>query len=146
MLVSLRRAAIPLTVLSLQGNQLRRDLNEIVGQGKNWEIPAFWGPLLRYVSAPVLSIVFSFAYPNFYQTRFEPLHIFGFAVGHIALLLISLGFIVPRWFEVLIPPTRRGEGHLPYAPGVTLDGDEQVQIGRREIEGGKSGETSSTEK
>lgn len=64
-------------------------------------------------------------------------------MGHIALILIAAGFIMPRWFDVLIPPGRRGEGHLPYAPGVTLDGDEQSQIAGREAE---SAEVSSTEK
>jgi len=48
----------------MQGNQLRRDLNVIVGTGKNWKIPVFWGPLLRYISAPILAIVFSFSYPE----------------------------------------------------------------------------------
>ena len=103
----------------------------------------FWGPLLRYVAAPILSIVFSFSYPSFYQTRYDPLYILGFAVGHISLLLIAAGFLLPRWFEVLIPPSRRGEGHIPYAPGVILDGDEQCQIGQREEE---SGEISGAEK
>ncbi|SPN99737.1 related to sodium- and chloride-dependent GABA transporter 1 [Cephalotrichum gorgonifer] len=120
------------------GNQLRRDLNGIVGHGNNWEIPTFWAPLLRYISAPVLAIVFSFSYPAFYRLRYEPLHILGFGIGHIALIIIALGFIVPRWFDVLIPPARRGEGHIPYAPGVMIDGDERSKRCSREVESGDS--------
>ncbi|KAM5379678.1 hypothetical protein ACJZ2D_003872 [Fusarium nematophilum] len=52
-----------------EGNQLRRDLNVVIATGKNWGIPVFWGVILRYVSAPILAIVVSFAYPAFYLKR-----------------------------------------------------------------------------
>ncbi|KAH8177020.1 sodium:neurotransmitter symporter family protein [Sarocladium implicatum] len=94
------------------GNQLRNDLNRIVGQGKNWSIPSWWAVLLRYVSAPILSIVYAFSYPAFYQLRYDPLHILGFGVAHITLLIIFGGILVPRWFDVFIPPQRRAEGHI----------------------------------
>jgi solute carrier family 6 GABA transporter-like protein 1 len=47
------------------GNQLRRDLNLILGLGKYWKLPFFWAPLLRDITGPVLALVFSFAYPGF---------------------------------------------------------------------------------
>lgn len=109
---------------SPQGNQLKRDLNLIVGQGKNWSIPVFWSPILRYVAAPALSIVFSFSYPNFYELRNDPLHVLGFGVGHIGLILIFGGFIVPKWYDVFIPPSRRGEGKVLYGAGVDADIEE----------------------
>lgn len=102
----------------------------IVGTGKNWNIPVFWGPLVKYVSGPVLAIVFSFSYPNFVASgtplsgKTNPLHILGFGVGHVVLLIFLLGFMVPRWFNVFIPPHRRNEGHIPYAPMVTQNPDE----------------------
>lgn len=34
----------------------------------------------------------------------------GFILSHICLLLILLGFIVPRYYDVFIPPHRRSEG------------------------------------
>ncbi|TWU73358.1 hypothetical protein ED733_000392 [Metarhizium rileyi] len=101
------------------GNQLRQDLNEIIGRDNNWSIPSFWGPLIRYVSAPILAIVYSFSYPSFYKLREDPLHILGFAVGHIALLIIGSGFVIPRWLNVLVPPTRRGEGKLDIGANVS---------------------------
>ncbi|KAL4931403.1 sodium:neurotransmitter symporter family protein, partial [Aspergillus undulatus] len=52
------------------GNQIRRDLNAIIGGEKNWKIPSFWPVLLRYVCAPVLAIIFSFAYPEFHTLRY----------------------------------------------------------------------------
>lgn len=42
-------------------------------------------------------------------------------MGHIALILIAFGFIVPRWYDVLIPPRRRGEGKIPYSPGIPAE-------------------------
>jgi solute carrier family 6 GABA transporter-like protein 1 len=104
-------------MLSLsQGNQLRRDLNETIGRDGNWSIPSFWAPLIRYVAAPILAIVYSFSYPSFYQLRHDPLHIMGFGVGHIALLIIGFGFIVPRWLDVLVPCNRRAKGGANVSP------------------------------
>ncbi|KAH7202948.1 hypothetical protein BKA60DRAFT_641062 [Fusarium oxysporum] len=60
-------------------NQLRRDLNIVVAGGKRWNIPVFWGFVLRYISAPILAIIVSFAFPLFYTKRNDPLHIFAFA-------------------------------------------------------------------
>ena len=93
----------------------------IVGQGKNWNIPAFWSVVLRYVAAPALAIVFSFSYPNFYLLRNNPLHVMGFGVGHVALILIFAGFIVPKWLDVFIPPSRRGEGKVDWGANVPAD-------------------------
>ncbi|KAH6989180.1 hypothetical protein BKA56DRAFT_476790 [Ilyonectria sp. MPI-CAGE-AT-0026] len=108
------------------GQQLRLDLNVIVGTGKNWTIPVIWGPLLRFISAPTLAIIFGFSYPSFHELREDPLHILGFGVAHICLLLIGVGVLFPRWFDILIPPNRRGEGKIAYAPNV-VQGSVEVQ-------------------
>lgn len=62
----------------------------------------------------------------------------GFAVGHVVLLLFLGGFMVPRWFDVFIPPNRRNEGHIPYAPMVTQNPDDMnqgVESGQGETDG-----------
>lgn len=131
----------------MQGEQLRQDLNIIVGTGKNWNIPVVWGPLVKYVSGPILAIVYSFSYPDFINSgdpmtgQTNPLHIMGFAVGHVVLIIFLAGFMVPRWFDVFIPPGRRNEGHIPYAPMVTQDPDElnqSVENGEAEVKEGES--------
>jgi solute carrier family 6 GABA transporter-like protein 1 len=81
-----------------------------VGGGRNWNIPVFWPFLLRYISAPVLAIVFSFSYPEFHRLRYDPLMILGFTVSHIGLAIILFGFTVPRYYAVFVPPDRRHEG------------------------------------
>ncbi|KAI8666173.1 hypothetical protein NCS57_00841400 [Fusarium keratoplasticum] len=126
------------------GQQLRRDLNVIVGTGKNWKIPSFWPILLRFVSAPVLAIIYGFAYPAFHDLRDDPLHILGFAIAHICLLLIGLGVLVPRWFDCMIPPKRRDEGKIPYAPNVLLGSTDAQQSDS--MEAGEGVEGSSEEK
>ncbi|KAF4975577.1 hypothetical protein FZEAL_7649 [Fusarium zealandicum] len=102
------------------GNQLRRDLNVIIATGNNWSIPVVWPVVLRYVSAPILSIVVSFAYPAFYLKRQDPLHIFAFATAHGIMLLIACGFIVPRWFDVFVPPEKLHLSKKFYAPQITM--------------------------
>ena len=34
----------------------------------------------------------------------------GFILAHMCLVVILLGFIMPRYYQVFIPPNRRGEG------------------------------------
>jgi solute carrier family 6 GABA transporter-like protein 1 len=46
--------------------------------------------------------------------------------------------MVPRWFDVFIPPNRRMEGHIPYAPMVTQSPDDLnrgVESGLGEADG-----------
>ncbi|KAF5005903.1 hypothetical protein FDECE_7661 [Fusarium decemcellulare] len=101
-------------------NQLRRDLNVVIATGDNWSIPVFWGVVLRYVSAPILSIVVSFAYPAFHEKSSDPLHVFAFVVAHAVMLLIALGFVLPRWFDVFIPPEKKHLEKTYYAPQITM--------------------------
>lgn len=72
----------------MQGNQLRRDLNLIVGRGKNWKIPVFWPVLLRYISGPVLAIIFSFTFPEFHLLRYDPMMIASFILSTLGLTAI----------------------------------------------------------
>ncbi|KFA63378.1 hypothetical protein S40285_01814 [Stachybotrys chlorohalonatus IBT 40285] len=109
------------------GSQLTRDLNLAIATGKNWKIPFFWPHLLKYVSAPILSIVFSFSIPLFHGNRGDPLHIFAFTACTFCILAVVLGFVVPKWFDVFIPAARRGEGNLPYAPGVDFNPQRELQ-------------------
>ncbi|KAI9799251.1 MAG: hypothetical protein M1833_004129 [Piccolia ochrophora] len=111
------------------GNQLRHDLNVTVAAGNAWALPFYWPPVLRYISAPILSIVFCFAYPSFYAVRNDPLQIFSFSAAHVTMFLVVAGLVLPRWFDVFVPVARRGEGDMGYAPNVTL-GDAGLPVAR----------------
>lgn len=53
------------------------------------------------------------------------------------MVIITFGFVVPRWFDVFIPVERRGEGWLVEAPNVTVVGHRGFEeVGVREVEGG----------
>ncbi|KAI0140529.1 hypothetical protein GGR57DRAFT_423868 [Xylariaceae sp. FL1272] len=116
------------------GNQLRRDLNVIVGGGNNWRIPSFLPGLLRYVSGPILAIIFSFGYPEFYTLRYDPLMMFGFILAHVLLLAIAVGFIMPRYYQRLIPPHRRQDGDRKTMPGETLVDESEIEAGSDTVE------------
>ena len=66
--------------------------------------------MLRYISGPILSIISSFAYPEFYTLRYDPMMVAGFILAHVIMLLIIIGFIMPRYYNPLIPSHRRNEG------------------------------------
>jgi solute carrier family 6 GABA transporter-like protein 1 len=106
------------------GNQLKRDLNYVVCMGKQWRIPMYWAPTLRYFAAPVLSIILCFSYPVFYDTRGDPLDIFGFFVAHLIVAVAVIGFIWPKSQNVWVPPERREEGNRKYAPQTILGMDD----------------------
>ncbi|EAU35443.1 conserved hypothetical protein [Aspergillus terreus NIH2624] len=102
------------------GHQLQRDLNLVVVTGKNWRIPIYWGPVVRYISAPILAIIVSFAYPAFYKLRSDPLHIFGFTIAHIIFVIVILGLVVPRLFEPILPPACRREPEPITIPNISM--------------------------
>ncbi|EMD66907.1 hypothetical protein COCSADRAFT_135357 [Bipolaris sorokiniana ND90Pr] len=95
------------------GNQLRRDLNLIVGRGKNWKIPTFMPVLLRYLSGPVLAIILSFAFPECHTLRYDPMMISGFILSILTIIVILLGLVMPRYYDAFIPVYRRSEGTEP---------------------------------
>ncbi|CAI6338679.1 unnamed protein product [Periconia digitata] len=101
-----------------QGCQLSLDLNIVVASGKNWKIPIFWGPLLRYISVPILTIILGFSYPTFHSKRMDPLQIIGFFIANLTMVFVAVGLIFPRFFHPWIPVEKRGEGHIPFSPNV----------------------------
>lgn len=110
-----------MTANTLQGNQLRHDLNSLVAVGKNWSLPFIWAPLLRYVTGPILAIILSLAYPSFETLSNDPLHVMGFIVGHFLLVWCVAGFFMPKWLDVFIIPERRDDWKQPLAPGIRRD-------------------------
>ncbi|KAH7222587.1 uncharacterized protein BKA55DRAFT_681043 [Fusarium redolens] len=127
------------------GNQLRHNLNSVIGNGKNWSLPFLWAPMLRYVSGPVLAIIFSLAYPSFEEVKNDPLYILGFIIAHLLLVWRVIGFVFPRWFNVFIIPERRDNWKQPYAPNVlrgTTEGEEATKADA----GMSSGDTSMSNK
>lgn len=101
------------------GNQLRRDLNVIVATGKNWSIPVFWSPMIRYISSPILFIVYSLAYPEFWTLRNDPMYVFGFILAHFCLIFAVVSLVLPRFYDAFVPPHRLDEGKRIAAPNVT---------------------------
>jgi len=110
-----------------QGNQLRHDLNAVIGGGSNWSLPAMWAPLLRYFSGPILAIILSLAYPAFERLNNDPFHIMGFIIAHFLLLWCILGFVMPRWLDIFIIPERRDDWKQPAAPCV-LRGTREAEV------------------
>ncbi|KAL9022169.1 MAG: hypothetical protein Q9185_000569 [Variospora sp. 1 TL-2023] len=103
------------------GNQLRRDLNVIVATGKNWSIPMLWSPLVRYISAPVLFIVYSLSYPEFWTLRNDPVYVFGFILAHFCLVFAVVSLVLPKYFDVFVPMHRLDDGKRLAAPGVNAN-------------------------
>jgi solute carrier family 6 GABA transporter-like protein 1 len=99
----------------------------IVGQGRNWKIPAFLPFLLRYLSGPVLAIILSFAFPEFHSLRYDPMMIAGFILSILGVTMMIMGLILPRYFVVFIPKHRRAEGtEVTYANELKKDVDVSV--------------------
>lgn len=111
---------------------------------KNWRIPVYWAPVLRYFSAPVLAIIFSFAYPTFIAVRNDPLHIFGFTCAHLVVAVVIFVYIVPRSMDVLVPVKRREEGDRAYAPQV-LCGLDDIRVTEGLEAGAVSGQDSESD-
>ncbi|KAK0383257.1 hypothetical protein NLU13_9170 [Sarocladium strictum] len=120
------------------GNQLRHDLNSVIGIDKNWTLPSAWPVLLRYVTGPILAVILSLAYPAFEEVYDDPMHILGFIIGHFLLVWVVVFFFFPQWLDVFIIPERRDDWKQPIAPGVLRDTTEGIMA--------EGMETGSTEK
>jgi solute carrier family 6 GABA transporter-like protein 1 len=69
--------------------------------------------LLRYISGPVLAIIFSFAFPEFHTLRYDPMMISGFIISILTIVVVLVGFVMPRYYDAFIPHHRRDEGTEP---------------------------------
>ncbi|KAF1831275.1 solute carrier family 6 protein [Decorospora gaudefroyi] len=109
------------------GNQLTRDMNVVIGVGKNWNIPWFWAPIMKYISGPILAIVLSFAYPKFIETHmFDPIFIYGFSIVHLVYPTIILAALIPSWFNWIIPSEKIALGSKPVVPMETIDNTNEI--------------------
>ena len=97
--------------------------------------------LLRYISGPVLAIIFSFAFPEFHTLRYDPMMIAGFILSILGMVAMLLGFVMPRYYDVFIPVDRRDEGvqkTVLNEPTSRFDEQEQY-VGHSDVDGGESG-------
>ena len=90
--------------------------------------------MIRYISAPILFIVYSLAYPEFWTLRNDPPYIFGFILAHFVLVFAVGALVLPRWFDIFVPQHRLDDGKRVAAPGVTenvleAQGDGLVEAG-----------------
>lgn len=105
--------------------------------GNNWRLHWFWPVCLKYVTAPAVGLVFTFAYPKFLsraedQFLFEqPPFLYSFILMHIVIVFILGFFVAPSFANFLIPAVRRGDGKFDVMP--------QVTIGETPVIGGTSG-------
>ena len=74
--------------------------------------------MLRFISAPILAIIYSFGYPEFHTLRNDPPYIFGFILAHIIIITVLSSLVFPRYLDVFILPERRLDGAKPVAPNV----------------------------
>jgi solute carrier family 6 GABA transporter-like protein 1 len=104
------------TTNDLQGYQLTRDLNVVIGGGKNWNIPVIWAPCLKYISGPILAIVLSFSYNSFPAKMSDPIWVYGFSIMHLVYPIVIMGLVLPGWYGFLIHPDKKDKGDYPVMP------------------------------
>ncbi|KAK7211866.1 hypothetical protein V2G26_019044 [Clonostachys chloroleuca] len=121
------------------GNQLKSDINAAIVTGKNWRLHWVWPVLLKYITAPAIGIVFSFAYPKFINNHAnDPPFIYSFALMHIVMVFVVGLAIFPRFANTLIPAHRiqRGDGKYAVQPRVIIG--EPVILSDGGLEGGRA--------
>lgn len=90
--------------------------------GKNWRLHWAWPVILKYITAPAVGLVFTFAYPKFRDAEWyhDPPYFYSFVLMHVVMIFIVGLFIFPRFFNFLIPATRRDEGTYEVQPQVSI--------------------------
>jgi len=117
------------------GNQFRRDINHAVLTGHNWKLHWAWPALLKYITAPAVLLVWTFAYPKFIDNNHynDPPFLYSFIIMHAVIFFIVGFFVFPRWLNFLIPETRRGDGKFSVMPQVVIG--ETPIVSRNDEEG-----------
>ncbi len=75
--------------------------------------------MIRYISSPILFIVYSLAYPEFWTLRNDPMYVFGFILAHFCLIFAVVSLVLPRFYDPFVPPHRLDDGKRVAAPNVT---------------------------
>lgn len=90
--------------------------------GNNWRLHWFWAFCLKYITAPAVGLVFTFAYPKFINNKWsqDPPYFYAFVIMHMVMIFIVGLFIFPQFFNCLVPATRVHEGKYEVEPQVTI--------------------------
>jgi solute carrier family 6 GABA transporter-like protein 1 len=57
---------------------------------------------------------------------YDPIMVYGFSLMHIVIPVIILGFIMPSWFNFIIPKEKEHLGSKPVAPMETIDVSHEI--------------------
>jgi solute carrier family 6 GABA transporter-like protein 1 len=57
---------------------------------------------------------------------YDPIMIYGFSINHIVVPMVVFGFVIPSWFDWIIPSEKVSLGDKPVAPMETLDSSQDV--------------------
>jgi solute carrier family 6 GABA transporter-like protein 1 len=97
-------------------------MNRAIVTGKNWRLHWSWPVMLKYITAPAVGLVFTFAYPKFIENNWDkdPPYLYSFILFHIVMIFIVGLFIFPKFFNMLVPAHRRDEGKYDVQPQYTI--------------------------
>ena len=90
-------------------DQLRKDLNSTIATGGRWEIPIVWSFIMKFITGPITFLLIGFSLTEVNQIFDNVTNLVGFLSGVCIVLFAVFGIIVPRFFDIFLPP---GEKHV----------------------------------
>jgi solute carrier family 6 GABA transporter-like protein 1 len=57
---------------------------------------------------------------------YDPIMIYGFSINHAVVPMVVIGFLLPSWFNWIIPSEKAALGDKPIAPMETLDSSQEI--------------------
>jgi solute carrier family 6 (neurotransmitter transporter, GABA) member 1 len=86
-----------------QIDSLRKDLNVHVSSNGRLEIPLIWGMVVKYITGPITLVLALFSLQGIEVVIAEPINLFGFLVGMLAVVFTVVGILIPPFFELFLP-------------------------------------------
>ena len=109
-------------------DQLRKDLNAAISTNGRWEIPLVWSFVMKFVTGPITFLLVVFSLTEINQIFDNVANFVGFLSGICIILFAVFGVIIPRFFDIFLPPGEKNQWKRQFeaGPGIVLEESQEL--------------------
>lgn len=100
-----------------QADQLRKDLNASICTSGAWEIPLIWAYTMKFITGPITALIGAFSIGKFADVGTDVTRILGSLTGAALILFVIVGILMPRFFDIFLPPGEQNAWEEQFEPG-----------------------------
>ena len=109
-------------------DQLRKDLNATIATEGRWEIPLVWSFVMKFVTGPITFFLVVFSLTDINKIFDDATNLVGFLSGLCIVLFAVFGLVVPRFFDIFLPPGEKNKWKAQFDAGAGIVLDETQEL------------------